>query len=174
MGHHCFMSSRAGPHLASSVEDPWKGVLQSSSGVPSFPYTVSPQNPMQHRGLATIPEQCPQHSSFSGPHLAIPPSLLPLTTTTPTTRDILQLRPHIPFIPRASKCRTGLLCSWLEAEGMEGQTTIKQRRSLRRPCLSPSCQTEVVPKVCDEPCGQSLSAGQVGAVQLELELAAWR
>lgn len=103
-------------------------------------------------------------------------SALPTTTS----RDILQLRPHIPFILRASKCRTGLLSSWFEAKGMEGQTTIKQRRSLRRPCLNPSCQTEVVPKICDETCGgQSLTAwpggcGPAGTSCLALRASALR
>lgn len=60
---------------------------------------------------------------------------------------------------------------------MEGQTTIKQRRCLRRPCLNPSCQTEVVPKVCDETCGQWLSGwpggcGLAGAGCLALRASA--
>lgn len=92
--------------------------------------------------------------------LATPPSLTPHC-------DSLQLRPQVPL--------TGLLSSRLEAEGMESQTTIKQRRALwEAPSrFNPSCQTEVLPKVCAETRGQCLPAwpggcGPAGASCLAL------
>lgn len=113
-----------------------------------------PQEPMQQQhGIFTIPKQCPQtlillwsSSGYSSTFLAFP--ALTFYNSDPTSHS---------YRGQASAGR-GLPSSRLEAERMEGQTTIKQRRSLRWPCLNPSCQIEVVPKVCDETCGQCLNA----------------
>lgn len=98
--------------------------------------------------------------------LATPPSLSPYC-------DIRQLIPHVP--------KTGLLPSWLEAAGMQNQTTIKLRRALQEALspFNPSCQTEVLPKVWDETRGQCLTArpggcGPAGASCLAMRASALR
>lgn len=131
MDHHCLMPSRASPVWPPLQKTSARGYFRAPQDYPHFPVLSVPGIPCSIMGFSLSPgsgSQCLQQPSLVS-------IWLPLHASVPTV-TFYNSDPQSRSYQGPASVGQAYLPHGLRLEGMEGQTTIKQRKVRRRPCLA--------------------------------------